>query len=892
MSLYTTLTISNRIVYCLKEKYKKDIWVNGRLYTEFVDEKLLKRELGNITNIINNSLNNKKLKFLEKIDDKTAPKSVFQFLCFSISKKVQKILNVSNNKNLVTSYHKFLKAIADIRYKVKDDYSSKIEEFLIELEKELDLIDAKEESEMISSDQDVMAFWRTLIENEAVLEAPMWVFSRKYMDLDRAFNLKPNIKSLRLLIKEVLEITTGTIGQFLIPFVKYLDKFETVTHPYFQNEVKRSKTNLQEFLDNHVKMINCDKVEYIVSAIDKLSQLKPSFSKLVDGEGKIDHFGIGDTCMTAGMTGLIIRDIEKTHDPDKDANKKYSFESYDGRTLENLVINIDPKWRGKGTEWTLAELRLYCEYVTENSTCHKLCDTYIQSLYVYLLDPALDALKTWTTENKNWKKLCQDIDEPVLLPPSKNDDVKPVKWDEPTKKIDKTAKQKHGQKIKNEKQDSSSEEIPDEIEEIPEQFCESVVSSPTIIPLPKDVKMVQLMTRQLSLLGAGGHLRNALMYLQDMRIIAKWIERGDKLDPSYLVSQAVNANYRLLEQLLSHLNVMKNATQVVGARQHNLKSLYRLLEPNKTSDIINRLWLAYHWVYYPFVQERYWKQFNVKHTPAVLNMVCDIQRHPEHYESRNIKEVLNGYQKQTHDFLDTVLKEEKEEGSQVVNEESISLTPEKKISLSHLEKLSKQCCKLTKRINLSADHPIFLLFANIEKDIKHLSCAIRQLNQPVQSDEFSFLIRSALRWQQCIMSQLLQGIYELKTSTSTTEHNLGTLVQEISWKKKPTQEQIDFINKFYKKIHHLISYTYDSDTVENEGHELILQAECTRNQPQFLTDFEYTKKSIKDSLNRIEIPSTGMSYASLLKRLTYLLDRSWDLTDNLIMAELELSISN
>ena len=397
----------------------------------------------------------------------------------------------------------------------------------------------------------------------------------------------------------------------------------------------------------------------------------------------------------------------------------------------------------------------------------------------------------------------------------------------------------------------------------------SLVQSPSSIPLHD--KMVHLLNRMIQKMPqtpSKESLMHAHMYLQDLIVAHEALQKTSNHSARlfYLITN-IHSAYFTIEQLMSYLG--KGEFQ-----NHNLINLMNMAKLEsiiKNKDLIHDLFLANYWIRQPYVQLTKRKSWSI---PPVLNTVIEI------YESQNFSSIPNttiakikSYIRSIPEFAFNIVKEE--ENIQYPEKRNIGdFQPEMEFEKEKIQLILKRCESLLERI------PSYFQdkFKQVILHIKMIEGITHELSHPtIPSNQFGFLIRQLIFWENTVIEEILESLHFLKTGEDFISHHLETLWNKIPW-KEPKEKDRTLLSRF-QNIHNISRYPHSQHPKElDEFHHIILRGEQLRSMPELGSNqpFSLVKsrtENIPVNLEELTPKEIGLKLQTLTHKILSMIEK-------------------
>ena len=381
-------------------------------------------------------------------------------------------------------------------------------------------------------------------------------------------------------------------------------------------------------------------------------------------------------------------------------------------------------------------------------------------------------------------------------------------------------------------------------------------------------------------------IQQAYMYLQDLGIAHQALSKSsDHSVRSFYLISMIQSAYFTLEQLIRY-----QATQTKDdIKIHNLVHLIKeanLELKRRDTDLINELFLANYWVRQPYEQLAKRKSWTI---PPVLT---DIKEIFESKDSKSISEErigkINTYIHSIPQFICSMPFAKKTE-SFTLNPANVT----KNVKIFNLQiEFDKKIPEIVKKCKNIYSHVPYHLQPKFKQVISHLlmfSGILHELSQKhIPSDQFSFLIRSLVFWENTILEEMLETLHAIKTGDNFLSHRLDTLWRAIPWGQQPKEKHFKFLEENFYHVHNISRYPFSPSSNSNHPlHKIILRGETLRERPELGIDRPYQLVKGGKSSNQEDL--TPKAIGTQIQRITH---KVLNIIEKRLLPEFEASLAN
>jgi hypothetical protein len=311
--------------------------------------------------------------------------------------------------------------------------------------------------------------------------------------------------------------------------------------------------------------------------------------------------------------------------------------------------------------------------------------------------------------------------------------------------------------------------------------------------------------------------------------------------------------------------------------------------PKRLLSIPKSLFLGNFWVAYPFFQMDEWKNQRNANVPQALIELYASVTSKSNEESPNLKQYAENTAKFSNALVDSFTQKKP-----MIKDEPIQNLPHNfTFNLQQIDQF------LNKRIffylNPNSKHFPTIQLLQAEHAFKMLKEILTKLNlNSLMTDEFSWLFRGAIYWQNLALESLLRSICSFQSYFDITEHDLSEIVKKINWSNAIENSEMEMLETDWKLVNKFSRYPFEDKDLISKTHELILQAEFLRQNPHYGIGFipVHNENSLSNQLNYIPISYKELHVDQLLKKLDILLQGAWSFLSHKVIPQLEIEYKN
>ncbi len=811
------------------------------------------------------------------------------------------------NENDLLVYRKILITILSrLRYANEPNFEKKtiIEKalaFFNASQNALKLVGELDEQEVVHS-ENLLELIKVILDNPDVLNMSLSYFIQPTLPkiTQAAFLFDFSVILLKNHLHSSLErlkLHFTFIGDLIEEEMK---KFLTLRQHAKLNPTKALLNALKTFRKDTFPLLNTLNVEdfsNLMSSLPKLKKILKEFHNLFNLSTNPNKVAFDDT-----SNDTFIMQAIYDHIKDKSANTVICLDDYNEKLINGVLFRFYPDIiKGK---WTIKETEELKFCYKARTHCHQLADSFINPIVSHILLDVIPHLTSWHNSHANKKYFA--ILLKVISPKKKIEPPPPTTNSVENKSVDELAKWIEGDKpttisnktIKTAKKVSS---VPSKIKTVPKKNEKPQVKekAKTTTHSKKhdfieafsedDLAILSMIGNELAssdstkIPEAFAALRESFMYLMDAILINQQLEKNKTLDPnqrSFWLLDLIHRLHDFPEQALRHHNIIKlqeKNNDVDQFGHHNLKGLYRQLNPDETMKIpsvVNKFFLANFWLEYHPEQTRRWQSIPHKTPPALLEKIRLIIDDPS---SKKIEDIQKELQSDLQDMF-AFLKElfPKANTNVLQSWKSVELTPNQSIDTEVLDTALTQVRTLREKLTWTTSHPIFDKFQQLEDAIKFLIQGYTLLNKPIQSILVSSVMRSNLAAQSSVVELFLLLIHEVKKGESVRNHNIEVISSMIPWSTEIKAETLDFLKKEYVKARKTSHNPFQEITIVNLFHRIIVKSELGRERPELINGDESQDDEVKTPLNFLSLSSKdkALSYETIFQEAKTLFDQT------------------
>lgn len=808
-----------------------------------------------------------------------------------IEKYVQLVeINLPDKTRFMESWNEFRCDIAYLRYRSDPDIFKRVTEFLSYLNKQSQKIDQLQEQTEKSNLYWEM--WQQIFQHPDLLDVELPLLLEKTIP-DLRDNQPILYFSSPIHIKLLQKVISLKIGTLLKDASWTISEMEKITlknqavpcHPILNNfplQLEGIDFLRKTFLPQlaQIGLRNLKKLDFM---FDRVTDLCVRVNLLTGLFGQsIGSIPFGNNTNLTMSLETILEIIEK--------EKQHPEYVYDLDTYFDKLDRIKKDFTiGK---MTLAELKDYLQALHNQQKCHILINTYILKTFAQFA-ATKEGMLIWFqkySQNKLLGKCISAINKQNLssLTIEANTLIRPQTTDKrsldeikeyisPTQK---TVGKKGGQKI----------EPKPTVNEAPKKPVLINNNSP-IVPLEKP-KLVQPQTPFLQLYGRVAKkinllinryhntdlqllcrpLTQSLMHLHDITVTYKRLQSHSVLN----AIQTVASTYYHMEQLIRFQRMIKKDPfdPLFLCHKHNLKKLLKPLTLTIDTSISKLLYLGNFWSFHTYEQLAGWSKLESQSQQKMPEPLTIIEKTLASTKYSDNVSLLKKYLEDSIIFSNSLLEEP------IVESTFFESNP---VFFQHQQKFAKEafadkCQRLITVLEAYNTEPAILKLKQASQNLKILNEILSLLNNPkVESHTFCQLVRGAIYWENGILEKLLQALYFLKTGIDTKEHNLSHL-----WNSKSDiLDQWALANNFCR-------YPFEYQTPCSQLHELILQAEILRTNPDFDAGYKLNFNNPHfGCVNYIPVPLENLNANELLQKLNKILNQASTFITKQLIPELD-----
>lgn len=780
------------------------------------------------------------------------------------------LINHDDVSEIKAKWRIFQVEFASLRNEAIPELSRKISQFIDWVIEELAKVDGNKSA--IQEEVELLKTFSALIQREpfllnislGVTENEMLYFEEKpliKLDITTALNI--NKTTLCLLRKDFTWIVELVAQEMEADFKDYpypIPSEKTRRHCLEQLHKLKSQSQYK------LNALNLGNLSTISQELLKLRDLSLEIKALTSSTG------IGDVrnCIYFLETLFKLMKEELSGDPEKWSEKQ--------KKKVNLYTLIQKsgflRTEYELGEWSLSEMVDWTERTKKQMKWHALFNTFILSPFGILFGTS-QAINVWATVHSRLGHLPRFIDElkrstqnytPFLGRYNSDVEKQLLRLDDVADHVhprpvslSKAAKRKQRTlKDESKKTDEKKEETDERKDD---QSLTPTATLPLTPSLPAKDQRIQKLSDQLTFLliqtpdhAAKISLRQARLYIDDLSLIQEMYAHS--LPPGMRVFAGVTTiatHFFLTEQLLRH------HVRDPSLTSHNLNVLSASTPLPLTHTIISDLYMANHWVAYPFEELVAWSEIcreASRSPPKVLNSLKIILQDPSSSEAFS---ALNGLKSLTQGVID--LSQEIEAPLKTETPLSPSqntrLSPPFPISLVGVKEAMQTCRTLLSGSSLEEDHPknLALQQASYHFYLFAQSCLAFE-KDPIHSYSLSFYLRKGIFSLNKAIEDVLFACFIGKYGyeyPEKTEHDLVQLYKRVN--EKPEPSSLVFLETTWTKAQVISRYPFEYSQLISPLHELILQAELLKEHPELNLGFKMTEEAT--SLNFIPVSTNS-----------------------------------
>ena len=379
-------------------------------------------------------------------------------------------------------------------------------------------------------------------------------------------------------------------------------------------------------------------------------------------------------------------------------------------------------------------------------------------------------------------------------------------------------------------------------------------------------------------------IQQAYMYLQDLGVAHKALSKSS--DPSvslfYLIS-VIQSAYFTLEQLIRYQAAQtKNDIKV-----HNLIELIKEADLESkigNAEIINELFSANYWVRQHDEQLAKRKSWTI---PPVLMNIKEIY---EAKDSRLITKATAKINTYIHSIPQFICKLPALKKTENLTQNTVN--PNKNVEIFKLgiefDKKMTQILNRCESIYTSIPYHLQPKFKQVISHLKLVSGIFHEFGQNrIPSDQFGFLIRSLIFWENTVLEEILETLHSAKTGNNLTSHHLDTLWKAIPWLQQPKEKHLKFLEENFYNVHNISRYPFSFPANSSHPlHKIILRGEALRERPELGLEQPYQLSGGKSSTQE---DLTPQAIGTQIQKITH---KVMNIIEKRLLPEFEALLAN